>query len=75
MITRVNANLDKVGEFKQKCSELYESLKGNKSARIFHITGIDGIDGVADAYWPPVRQKPFPVATTQIGRASCRERV
>ena len=50
MITRVNANLDKVGEFKQKCSELYESLKGNKSARIFHITGIDGIDGVADAY-------------------------
>ena len=30
--------------------ELYESLKGNKSARIFHITGIDGIDGVADAY-------------------------
>lgn len=32
------------------CIELYNKLKEEKTVRIFHVTGIDGIEGAADAY-------------------------
>src|SRR5665647_2161025 len=32
------------------CIELYNRLKEGKTVRIFHVTGIDGIEGAADAY-------------------------
>jgi len=47
------------------CIELYNKLKEEKTVRIFHVTGIDGIEGAADAYrliseaWTFV-QKVFP---------------
>src|SRR5665648_69606 len=47
------------------CIELYNRLKEEKTVRIFHVTGIDGIEGAADAYrliseaWTFV-QKVFP---------------
>ena len=33
-----------------KCNNLFNKLKEDKTVRIFHVTGIDGIDGAADAY-------------------------
>jgi hypothetical protein len=33
-----------------KCNNLFNKLKEDKTARIFHVTGIDGIEGAADAY-------------------------
>ncbi len=47
------------------CITLYNRLKEEKTVRIFHVTGIDGIEGAADAYrliseaWTFV-QKVFP---------------
>ncbi len=38
-------NEDKAG-----CIALFDSLKSNKSVRIFHVTGIDGIEGAADGF-------------------------
>ncbi len=32
------------------CINLYNKLKEAKSIRIFHVTGLDGIEGAADAY-------------------------
>lgn len=32
------------------CIKLYNKLKEEKSIRIFHVTGLDGIEGAADAY-------------------------
>lgn len=32
------------------CIDLYNRLKEEKTVRIFHVTGIDGIEGAADAY-------------------------
>jgi len=32
------------------CIELFNRLKEEKTVRIFHVTGIDGIEGAADAY-------------------------
>ncbi|MCL2437377.1 MAG: helix-turn-helix domain-containing protein, partial [Clostridiales bacterium] len=33
-----------------KCNHLFNKLKEDKAVRIFHVTGIDGIDGTVDAY-------------------------
>ena len=38
-------NLDKA-----VCTQLFDALKENKSVRIFHVTGIDGIEGAGDGF-------------------------
>ena len=35
---------------KNRCVKLFNKLKGNKKARIFHVTGLNGIEGAGDAY-------------------------
>lgn len=35
---------------RNSCVKLFNKLKGNKKARIFHITGLNGIEGAGDAY-------------------------
>ncbi len=35
---------------KNSCVQLFDKLKGNKKARIFHVTGLNGIEGAGDAY-------------------------
>ncbi len=35
---------------KNSCVQLFNKLKENKSARIFHVTGLNGIEGAGDAY-------------------------
>ena len=37
-------------EARANCINLYSKLKEAKSIRIFHVTGLDGIEGAADAY-------------------------
>ena len=32
------------------CANLFATLKADKSARIFHVTGLNGIEGAGDAY-------------------------
>lgn len=38
-------NLDK-----SVCTELFDRLKENKAVRIFHVTGVDGIEGAGDGF-------------------------
>lgn len=33
-----------------KCIEIFNKLKGDHVSRIFHMTGVDGIEGAGDAY-------------------------
>ncbi len=33
-----------------RCIELFNQLKSDKKVRIFHVTGLDGIEGAAEAY-------------------------
>ena len=33
-----------------ECANLFSKLKADKSARIFHVTGLNGIEGAGDAY-------------------------
>ena len=33
-----------------ECTNLFAKLKSDKSARIFHVTGLNGIEGAGDAY-------------------------
>lgn len=35
---------------RNSCVQLFDKLKGNKKARIFHVTGLNGIEGAGDAY-------------------------
>ncbi len=35
---------------KNSCVQLFNKMKGNKKARIFHVTGLNGIEGAGDAY-------------------------
>jgi len=35
---------------KNSCVQLFNKLKGNRKARIFHVTGLNGIEGAGDAY-------------------------
>ncbi len=35
---------------RNSCVRLFDKLKGNKAARIFHVTGLNGIEGAGDAY-------------------------
>lgn len=35
---------------RKSCVQLFDKLKGNKGSRIFHVTGINGIEGAGDAY-------------------------
>lgn len=49
---------EKSEETSESCTELYQQLQINASAIIFHVTGVDGIEGSSDAYqlineaWP-----------------------
>lgn len=38
------------GDLQADCNRLFDRLKGDRSARIFHVTGISGIEGAGDAY-------------------------
>lgn len=38
-------NLDK-----SVCTQLFDALKENKAVRIFHVTGVDGIEGAGDGF-------------------------
>lgn len=35
---------------RNSCVQLFNRMKGNKKARIFHVTGLNGIEGAGDAY-------------------------
>lgn len=35
---------------RNSCVQLFNKLKGNKKARIFHVTGLNGLEGAGDAY-------------------------
>lgn len=35
---------------RNSCVQLFNKLKANKAARIFHVTGLNGIEGAGDAY-------------------------
>ncbi len=37
-------------DLKNSCVRLFNKLKGNKKARVFHVTGLNGIEGAGDAY-------------------------
>ena len=37
-------------ELQLYCGKLFDRLKENRAARIFHVTGVNGIEGVGDAY-------------------------
>lgn len=37
-------------DLQTECTELFDKLKENRAARIFHVTGISGIEGAGDAY-------------------------
>ena len=37
-------------EYRNSCMQLFDRLKSNKKARIFHVTGLNGIEGAGDAY-------------------------
>ena len=37
-------------EQQSDCVTLFNKMKGNKKARIFHVTGLTGIEGAGDAY-------------------------
>ncbi|MDO4485478.1 MAG: PucR family transcriptional regulator [Bacillota bacterium] len=37
-------------DHKNSCARLFDKLKANKKARIFHVTGLNGIEGAGDAY-------------------------
>jgi hypothetical protein len=37
-------------DLQSDCSGLFEKLKENRAARIFHVTGLNGIEGAGDAY-------------------------
>ena len=43
-------NDDNESNDRSKCIDLFNKLKEDKTVRIFHVTGIDGIEGAADAY-------------------------
>lgn len=40
----------KGGDFLSECAEMFNVLKENRQARIFHVTGLSGIEGAGDAY-------------------------
>lgn len=40
---------DQVGA-KMNCVNLFANLKENKAVRLFHVTGVDGIEGAGDAF-------------------------
>ena len=41
---------DKASLGKSTCNSFYEKLKVNKEVRVFHCTGIDGIEGAGEAF-------------------------
>jgi len=49
---------EKTDEAAPSCTEIYQELQINNSVIVFHVTGVDGIEGCADAYqlineaWP-----------------------
>lgn len=43
-------SLDDMNTNRSKCNELFNRLKAEPNVRIFHVLGIEGIEGAADAY-------------------------
>ena len=43
-----DSNEDATGQ--QLCIKLFDELKESKSVKIFHVTGIDGVEGAADGF-------------------------
>ncbi|MDO4869998.1 MAG: PucR family transcriptional regulator [Bacillota bacterium] len=41
---------DNKGEQQTECTNLFARLKENKAGRIFHVTGLNGIEGAGDAF-------------------------
>ena len=41
---------DVIAQQRINCNNLFNKLKEDKTVRIFHVTGVDGIEGAADAY-------------------------
>ena len=42
---------DQLSAARMRCNEIFNSLKGaNSEGHIFHVTGLDGIEGAADAF-------------------------
>lgn len=42
---------DRLSAARMRCNEIFNVLKGNESnGHVFHVTGIDGIEGAADAF-------------------------
>ena len=37
-------------DLQSDCSALFEKIKENRAVRIFHVTGVNGIEGAGDAY-------------------------
>jgi len=47
----INMSDEEVGLSQQaECVELFDRMKESKKSKIFHVTGISGIEGAADAY-------------------------
>ena len=49
MILRTE-HTEKDADLQADCGGLFEKLKENRAARIFHVTGVGGIEGAGDAY-------------------------
>lgn len=49
MILRTEQSKDG-GDFHADCNDLFNKLKENRAARIFHVIGLNGIEGAGDAY-------------------------
>lgn len=50
IIDTKNSNEETMSAKRACCLELFNRLKEDKTVRIFHVTGLDGIEGAADAY-------------------------
>lgn len=50
ILNKNGRNVDGDSNGRSVCIELYNKLKEEKTVRIFHVTGVDGIEGAADAY-------------------------
>ena len=52
---------ERTEETEESCTELYQELQTGDSVIIFHVTGVDGLEGSSDAYqlineaWPFIR--------------------
>jgi hypothetical protein len=50
IVSRENSGDEDQVSAKMSCVNLFNNLKENKAVRIFHVTGVDGIEGAGDAF-------------------------